>query len=251
VIFLGSETGDSHLIQLNPTGDMSVLDTYQNVAPITDAVLADLDNSDEPAVVTCSGGGRTGSLRIIKTGASIEELASLTGVDGVRDVFTLGGIDGYVDEDRILFSVLTSSIRGHSHLLLSFHSESKLIEMMKGSQFVEVTANDFPGIMRSEPTIVASNIKVGRDYHNNLAVQVTSTGVILFDVQSGMEHAMWRGAITMADISGDTVCLALKRGKVVKLCVDADRAKLNAEFVTISFWHSDWFSTKPQRRGPV
>jgi DNA damage-binding protein 1 len=98
VVFLGSETGDSHLIQLNPTGDISVFDTFHNVAPITDAVLADLDNSDEPAVVTCSGGGRTGSLRIIRTGANIEELASITGVDGVRDVFTLSGIDGYAYE---------------------------------------------------------------------------------------------------------------------------------------------------------
>lgn len=81
-------------MQLNPTGDLSIIDTYQNVAPILDAVLADLDNSDEPAIVTCSGGGRTGSLRIIRSGANIEELAAITGVEGVRDVYTLGGIDG-------------------------------------------------------------------------------------------------------------------------------------------------------------
>ena len=59
-----------------------------------DAVLADLDNSDEPAIVTCSGNGSTGSLRVIRSGATIEELATITGVDGVREVFTFGGLDG-------------------------------------------------------------------------------------------------------------------------------------------------------------
>jgi DNA damage-binding protein 1 len=96
VIFTGSETGDSHLIQMDSTGDINIVDTFQSIAPVSDAVLADLDNSGDPVIVTCSGGGRTGSLRIVRTGASIEELGSITGVNGIRDVFPLTNTDGYV-----------------------------------------------------------------------------------------------------------------------------------------------------------
>ncbi|KIM30042.1 hypothetical protein M408DRAFT_22463 [Serendipita vermifera MAFF 305830] len=209
-VFLGSETGDSQLVKLNPTGDLSHVDTYQNVAPIVDAVLADLDNSDEPAIVTCSGGGHTGSLRIIRSGANIEELAAISGVEGVRNVFTLGGINGY-----------------HSHILLSFHDESKLIEIGKGSQFPEVSATEFPGVVRNDATLAAGSITGSKGEPINLSVQVTTTTVVLFDSQTGAEYAQWRGAITTADITGDSICVALKGGRVVSLCVNVDQARLD------------------------
>jgi Mono-functional DNA-alkylating methyl methanesulfonate N-term len=116
--------------------------------------------------------------------------------------------------------------------LLSFHSESKLIALANTSQFAEIPATDFPGVMRSETTLAAANIKGDRDEASTLAAQVTTTGVILFDVQSGMEYTRWRGAITTADISGDSICVALKKGKVVKLRVNTDDAKLDVTFVT-------------------
>lgn len=64
------------------------------MAPITDAVFADLDNSGEPVVVTCSGGGRTGSLRVIRTGANVEEVGFVTGVNSIVDIFPLSDGDG-------------------------------------------------------------------------------------------------------------------------------------------------------------
>lgn len=94
VAFLGSETGDSYLVQINPAGEVNVIDTFQSIAPISDAVLADLDNSGQPIVVTSSGGGRTGSLRIVRTGANIEELGSIAGIDGIKCTFTLSDTDG-------------------------------------------------------------------------------------------------------------------------------------------------------------
>jgi len=81
---------------MSSAGDINVVDTFQSIAPVSSAVLADLDNSGEPVLVTCSGGGRTGSLRIIRTGANIQELGSIAGVDGIRDVFPLTDTDGYV-----------------------------------------------------------------------------------------------------------------------------------------------------------
>lgn len=77
------------MLQLNPSGGFSVVDTFQNIAPIGDAILADLDNSGKPAIVTCSGEGHTGSLRIVRTGATVEQLACFNGVSGVQRVFSL------------------------------------------------------------------------------------------------------------------------------------------------------------------
>lgn len=119
----------------------------------------------------------------------------------------------------------------HSYLLLSFHNESKLIEVAKFSQFVEIPATDFPGVTRSESTLTAANIEGDSNEVSTLAVQVTTTAVILFDVQSGMEYTRWRGAITTADISGDSICVALKGGKVVKLRVNTTDAKLGIRSV--------------------
>lgn len=81
---------------MGSAGDINVVDTFKSIAPVLDAVLADLDNSGEPVIITCSGGGRTGSLRIVRIGANVEELGSITGVDGIRDVFPLTDTDGYV-----------------------------------------------------------------------------------------------------------------------------------------------------------
>ena len=116
-------------------------------------------------------------------------------------------------------------------MLLSFHGESKLVEVLKGSQFPEVPAVDFPGVIRSGATLAAGNITGSNDEPTNLAVQVTATTVMLFDTQSGMEYVRWHGSITTADISNDAVCVALKGGRVVNLQVNVDQARLDVMFV--------------------
>jgi hypothetical protein len=120
VVFIGSETGDSHLLQLNSSGGFSIVETFESVAPIGDAVLADLDNSGKPAIVTCSGEGHTGSLRIIRTGATIEQLASFDGVKEVQRTFSLtSGTSKYLNLFIMVFRLLTVILRLQTYLLFT------------------------------------------------------------------------------------------------------------------------------------
>jgi len=93
-MFVGSETGDSHLLWISTNGTLQVLDTFTCIAPIGDAILADLDESNEPVIITCSGAGSMGSLRVVRTGANVEEISSIDGIDQIRKIFPLYGPHG-------------------------------------------------------------------------------------------------------------------------------------------------------------
>lgn len=79
VVYVGSRLGDSQLIRLMSTpngGSYSVvLETHSNVGPIRDMVSVESDG--QPQLVTCSGADKDGSLRVIRNGIGIEELASV------------------------------------------------------------------------------------------------------------------------------------------------------------------------------
>jgi DNA damage-binding protein 1 len=88
-----------------PGTRLTVLEAYQNIAPITDAVLLDPDGSGQviknvlfvpitkscfqPNVVTCSGAGNTGSLNIVQKGADFEELAAIDNPLTVTGIWAL------------------------------------------------------------------------------------------------------------------------------------------------------------------
>lgn len=100
VVFVGSRLGDSQLIRLmsTPTGGSYsvVLETYSNIGPIRDMIMVESDG--QPQLVTCSGAEKDGSLRVIRNGIGIEELASvdLAGVVGIFPI-RLGSVtDNYV-----------------------------------------------------------------------------------------------------------------------------------------------------------
>ena len=84
---------------------LEVLQNHDNIAPILDAALADIDRSGQvgihafsphsislnmffqPQVITCSGSHNTGSLRIIRTEADFKEQARLEGLPGITDIW--------------------------------------------------------------------------------------------------------------------------------------------------------------------
>jgi DNA damage-binding protein 1 len=60
VVFIGSRLGDSQLIKLhtkpvNKNTYLSVMETFTNLAPITDMVVVDLEKQGQGQLVTCSG----------------------------------------------------------------------------------------------------------------------------------------------------------------------------------------------------
>ncbi|KAG8811741.1 hypothetical protein FRC18_003310, partial [Serendipita sp. 400] len=206
VIFLGSETGDSQLVQITSSGSLEVVDTYPNTAPIIDATLADIDNSGDPIVVTCSGEGKTGSLRIIRTGANIEELASIGDTKGVTRVF-----------------LLKDGTESDSYLLLSYPQETKIVNIKDSHTYSEVPENDFAGLVRDSTTLVAANLEVE---YSHLAIQATRIAVNLINMQTGEQCNRWPGDIVAACIHGDMICVGLHDNSLLLLHVDQDRKLL-------------------------
>ncbi|PIC34544.1 hypothetical protein B9Z55_014161 [Caenorhabditis nigoni] len=111
VVFVGSRLGDSQLIRLMtaPNGGSYsvVLETYTNTGPIRDMVLVESDG--QPQLVTCSGADKDGSLRVIRNGIGIEELASvdLAKVVGMFPIRLRSTTDNFVivslpDETHVL-----------------------------------------------------------------------------------------------------------------------------------------------------
>lgn len=90
-VFIGSTFGDSQLIKLNAEKNendsyIELVDHYDNLGPIVDFVVVDLDRQGQVRVttitflrnfqgqiVTCSGAFKDGSIRIIRNGIGIQE----------------------------------------------------------------------------------------------------------------------------------------------------------------------------------
>lgn len=110
VIFIGSRLGDSQLIRLHtsPNGGnySAVLDTYSNIGPIRDMILVESDG--QPQLVTCSGAEKDGSLRVIRNGIGIDELAcvDLPGITGIFPIRLDAETDNYIivstDQSHVL-----------------------------------------------------------------------------------------------------------------------------------------------------
>ena len=89
IVYLASVLGDSLLLRIQRDGRLETMDSFKTITPIRDAILADLDESGEPSIVTCSGQGNTGGLRIIRNGVDVKELATIDGVENIRRTFTI------------------------------------------------------------------------------------------------------------------------------------------------------------------
>jgi len=90
VVFVGSRLGDSQLIKLHSNVDengshVSLMESFTNLAPISDMVVVDMDKQGQGQLITCSGSFKEGSLRIIRNGIGIQEHAAidLAGIKGL------------------------------------------------------------------------------------------------------------------------------------------------------------------------
>ncbi|KAI6206956.1 hypothetical protein M3Y94_00974300 [Aphelenchoides besseyi] len=89
VVFIGSRLGDSQLIRVlcepnEHDSFVELIDSFPNLGPIRDLVTIDIDGQKQ--IVTCSGAFKEGSLRVIRSGIGIEEVASIE-LLGIRHLF--------------------------------------------------------------------------------------------------------------------------------------------------------------------
>ena len=129
VVFVGSTLGDSQLIRLNIEPDMNgsfvtVMKSFTNLGPILDMCVVDLERQGQGQLVTCSGGLKEGSMRIIRNGIGIHEHASID-LDGIMGLWALkvSSVNTEYDDTLVL------SFVGQSRVLSLSSDEVEEIEL--------------------------------------------------------------------------------------------------------------------------
>ena len=173
--FIGSTCGDSQFIEIhnnkdwrsdddddttmdNDDGYIELLEEYTNLGPIVDMVSVDLERQGQCQLVTCSGVGRDGSLRIIKNGIGIEEVAEIE-MEGIQGLWGLKE---------------NSSSQFDKYLITSFISETRVLAMTEEG-LEEMEMNGLNSMMR---TIHCSNMD------NDDFVQIGESEINLIDLSS-------------------------------------------------------------------
>ncbi|OSD07132.1 hypothetical protein PYCCODRAFT_1449240 [Trametes coccinea BRFM310] len=162
---------------------IEVLQSHDNIAPILDAVLADIDGSGQPQIITASGGRNTGSLRAIRTEADFQEQARLEGLSSITDIWPIRPRF----EDPV-----------HTHLVVSTLRET-LVFSLTGKDTITHLEPSVAGLATSVPTYALGNIPRrqtiitgGRStssyVDSPLVVQITSEGVQLLEYDATLSN---------------------------------------------------------------
>ncbi|RHY28438.1 hypothetical protein DYB32_005979 [Aphanomyces invadans] len=202
VVFVGSSFGDSQLVKLHPTRDpttnsyLEVLDSYTNVGPIVDFVVMDLDRQGQGQIVACSGAYKDGSLRIIRNGIGINELAG-TDLPGIKGMWPL----------RPSFAAEQDTL-----LVQSFVNEVRVLGFATVDNDVELAEQEVPGLANSK-TLICRNV-VGDHW-----LQVTEREIRLISAATLQCAASWSPSasqrITVAAANPTQVIVALSGGVLV------------------------------------
>ncbi|CAE7225587.1 unnamed protein product [Rhizoctonia solani] len=264
VLYVGSLSGPSQLVRIldgTPTGESSVsrgkkkqldeatcleiiAEHNENIAPIWDASLVEIDGSGQPRIAIISGDESGGWLSVVHKGASFRELAILDGLGQLENIFPL---KRYFDA------------REHSYLVAST-TTSTFILSLANSSVTLLPPSELSGISRSGSTILASNVALqGVD----TAIHVTSNTTVLLDLITGRGINSWKppkGNITAAalDTSSSTLCVASSEGYLFSLNIQPagfvktnevnfrnkphsqiSSLSMNARIAAVAFWGSN------------
>ncbi|XP_023326230.1 DNA damage-binding protein 1 [Eurytemora carolleeae] len=167
-VYIGSRLGDSQLIKLNAEPDINgsfvtIVDIFTNLGPIIDMIVVDLEKQGQGQLVTCSGGFKDGSLRIIRNGIGIHELATID-LPGIKGMWPLR-VGSNMDNT----------------LILTFVEQTTVLSLV--GEDVEET--DIPGFSSDQQTFFAGNT----DFDQIL--QITPGGVRLVSSQSKDLVDLW------------------------------------------------------------
>eukprot|EP01062_Namystynia_karyoxenos_P073367 TRINITY_DN70167_c0_g1_i1.p1 TRINITY_DN70167_c0_g1~~TRINITY_DN70167_c0_g1_i1.p1 ORF type:complete len:1217 (+),score=393.27 TRINITY_DN70167_c0_g1_i1:98-3748(+) len=144
LLYIGSGYGDSSVVRVlaepnESATRLEVVDSFPCMGPIMDMCVVDTEGEGQGAVVSCSGGYRDGSIRILRNGIGISELAALPEVKGVRGMWSLRRERAQDCEEA---------------LVLSFTTETKALGM-EGDELAEVP---IAGLDSGVPTLFCGNV---------------------------------------------------------------------------------------------
>ena len=216
-VCVGSAGGDSQLVKVDfgrvaggagasasaAPPSLAQVQSFSNLGPIVDFTVMG-DRLGASTIVTASGVGRDGSLRIVRSGMTIEEQA----------VVELPGIRG-------LWSLRGEADPAHDALLVqSFANETRVFGIA-GEEMAEAEVAD--GFNLGAPTLHTANLR-------GAVVQVTPAEVRLLGADGTKLLRAWKPAdvpamararITHASTHGSTLLLGLSGGRLALLGVDA------------------------------
>ncbi|KAH7729396.1 UV-damaged DNA binding factor (ISS) [Aphelenchoides avenae] len=160
VVFVGSRFGDSQLIRLSvepleqENAFIQLIDSFPNLGPIRDLILLNTDGQNQ--IVTCSGAFKDGSLRVVRSGIGIDEVASID-IPSIKGLHTLR-----MNSD--LDNCIVVSLIDVTHVI-----------QLNGE---ELEDTEMPGFELNEPTFWAGNLSPTR------VLQVNATTVRLIACDS-------------------------------------------------------------------
>ncbi|TFK40691.1 CPSF A subunit region-domain-containing protein [Crucibulum laeve] len=210
---------------VNSTGSyINVVESYKNIAPIMDAVLADTDGSGQSQIVTCSGGHNTGSVNVVRNGADFQELASVLGVPDVVRIWSMRLMHNDKFDTHIIASTLTST-----HLF-------KINDSGSSTTLTYVKDKTSDAFITDKPTLAFANV-FGRNINidsgyvdSSMVVQATPAGLYLLEGNSDTGEyeliASWDAVantppgqrqyeVVAASVNSSQIAVALARGELL------------------------------------
>lgn len=277
MVFVGSQWGNSQLIRIldepvpvgtvsgglldtegvkdGPLGDttyVEIVEEYTNLGPIVDFDLrACIDEQTaskvqggkyrQSLVVTCSGVGADGTVRLVRNGVGMREHAAVE-MEGIKGMWSLRRkfgdeddaflVQSFVRETRVLGVQSAKDVEMEDDE--EYEEGKEMDEDEEGGALAEVT---IPGFDSSKSTLYAGNMLVGGG--PDLFVQVVEDGVRLVDAISLAPVAAWSpftfaeedsdddepmGFITVASANeSGQIVVALRGGALVYLLVEWER----------------------------
>ncbi|KRX70222.1 DNA damage-binding protein 1 [Trichinella sp. T6] len=142
LLFVGSRIADSKLLRLNSLAicdeTWTEVESFPNLAPIVDMVLVDMAKQGQGEIISCSGYGKDGSLKVIRSGIGLYELARLD-IPFVNRVWALRYITDEPYDNLFILGVV-----GNSTMVIKFQE----------NQAEQISVD---GLETAEQTFVAAN----------------------------------------------------------------------------------------------
>ncbi|KAF7723645.1 DNA damage-binding protein 1a [Apophysomyces ossiformis] len=217
VVFVGSAVGDSQLVYIHRNDQaavedgeiLEVIEEFPNLGPVGDFCIADLDKQGQDQLITCSGAAKDSSLRIIRNGVGLNELAAIE-ISGVKGIWTLR----------------PSFIEKHDHMLIiSFINQTCLLQLRDTAM---KRLDSYSGFALDKRTLAAANVV------DDLVLQVTDSSVRLMDSRvEGCLLDEWfpddQAQITVATINPSQCVVSIGYGRLIALqIVDRQLMKIGA-----------------------
>lgn len=209
MLFVGSHHGDSQVLRLDGSS-FEVIQVLSNIGPILDFTIMDLGNrtdetqthefsSGQARIVTGSGAFDDGTLRSVRSGVGMEELAVLGDMEHITDLWGLRTQN-------------TTNPESLDTLVVTFVDETRVFQFGPNGEVEEL--DQFLGLALTENTLLAARLPGDR------ILQVTEKRVLVVDIESGMVTFRWEPSnqkhklITAASASDDNLVLVVS-GRIV------------------------------------